>query len=74
MCHTIHKCDMCCNFYFSYGMVYFLYQTQVVNSIILGINVSKDIFDTAMLINNKMLRCNETVISITYSVNFWKKC
>ncbi|KJV57207.1 IS110 family transposase [Orientia tsutsugamushi] len=35
-------------------MAYFLYQTRVMNSIILGIDVSNDTFDTAMLINNKV--------------------
>ncbi|KJW07185.1 hypothetical protein OTUT144_0758 [Orientia tsutsugamushi str. UT144] len=54
MCHTIHKYDTCCNFYFSYGIAHFLYQTQVMNSIILGIDVSKDAFDATMLINNKV--------------------
>lgn len=41
-------------FTFPMGMAYFLYQTQVMNSIILGIDVSNDTFDTAMLINNKV--------------------
>lgn len=35
-------------------MAYFLYQTRVMNSIILEIDVSNDTFDTPMLINNKV--------------------